>query len=51
VREAAVQTLRKLAPEELARHAPAVAAKLEDSDGGVREAARQVLSNLQSAAV
>ena len=46
VRQAAVQTLGKLAADALAPHAAAVVAKLEDTNENVRQAAVQTLGKL-----
>ena len=49
MRKGALCTLRWLEPATLAQHAGAVLARLEDSDGWVREAALQTLGKLEPA--
>ena len=46
MRRAAVEALGQLPPEALQAHAAALVAKLEDSDGIVRQAARKALGQL-----
>ena len=47
MRLAVVETLGKLEPGTLAQHGAAIAARLEDSDADVRDAARETLGKLQ----
>jgi HEAT repeat protein len=49
VRYAVVSTLGKLDAATLAQHAPAILARLEDSDSDVREAAVRTLGKLDAA--
>ena len=46
MRRLAINTLGTLEPAVLAMHAPAIVAKLEDSDLGVRRAAMDTLGKL-----
>ena len=48
VRYNALNALGKLEPAALAQHAPALFAKLEDSDGDVRKAAAEVLGKREA---